>query len=154
MEKTYGYVTTAFNVLSDFYLVILPIPVVLSLHMSAQKKIRVISIFMLGFLGCICGIINSYYRVVLARTGDTTYFTAPVLLASITEINVGIVVGCMPVIQPTLMSGFAKTFHLAHVHSLFSRLIKSKASNQSPVTSTQHHYEKAHSKPYISVGIQ
>lgn len=50
MEKTYGYVTTAFNVISDFYLVIIPIPVVVGLNMSAEKKLRVCSVFMLGFL--------------------------------------------------------------------------------------------------------
>ncbi len=44
------YVTSAFNVISDFYLVVIPIPVVMHLHMSTEKKIRVCSIFMLGFL--------------------------------------------------------------------------------------------------------
>jgi hypothetical protein len=50
MEKTYGYVTTAFNVFSDFYLVLIPIPVVKNLNMSTDKKLRVCSVFMLGFL--------------------------------------------------------------------------------------------------------
>lgn len=50
MEKQYGYVTTAFNVFSDFYLVVIPIPVVRSLNMSRDKKIRVCSIFALGIL--------------------------------------------------------------------------------------------------------
>lgn len=50
MEKTYGYVTSAFNVVSDFYLVVIPIPVVIHLDMSMEKKIRVCSIFMLGIL--------------------------------------------------------------------------------------------------------
>lgn len=47
---TFGYVTTAFNILSDLYLVIIPIPVVIHLNMSKAKKIRVCSMFMLGIL--------------------------------------------------------------------------------------------------------
>lgn len=46
----YGYITTAFNILSDIYLVIIPIPAVKKLNMSKQKKIRVCAIFMLGIL--------------------------------------------------------------------------------------------------------
>jgi hypothetical protein len=40
----------AFNLLSDVYLVIIPIPVVMKLQMSTDKKIRVCSVFMTGIL--------------------------------------------------------------------------------------------------------
>ena len=49
-DKQLGYVTTVFNVLSDFYLLIIPIIIVSKLQMPTQRKIGVISLFMLGFL--------------------------------------------------------------------------------------------------------
>jgi hypothetical protein len=48
--KTHGYVTAVVNVLSDFYLVIIPIPVVKDLNLSKGKRIRICSVFMLGIL--------------------------------------------------------------------------------------------------------
>jgi len=49
-DKQVGYVTTVFNVLSDFYLLIIPITIVSKLQMPTRRKIGVISLFMFGFL--------------------------------------------------------------------------------------------------------
>ena len=50
MVFRYGYATIAFNAISDFYIMFIPIPVVRKLNMSTTKKIQVLSIFSLGFL--------------------------------------------------------------------------------------------------------
>lgn len=50
MIETCGYLVTSFNILSDIYLVVIPIPVVMKLQMSTERKLRVCSIFMLGIL--------------------------------------------------------------------------------------------------------
>ncbi|KAL8913539.1 MAG: hypothetical protein Q9172_007261 [Xanthocarpia lactea] len=47
--QDYGVAHGAINVLSDFYILIIPIPAVLSLKMPMEKKIGVIAIFMTGF---------------------------------------------------------------------------------------------------------
>lgn len=44
------YVQGVFNVVSDFYVLILPIPVTLKLQLPLQKKIGVCAIFMTGLL--------------------------------------------------------------------------------------------------------
>ncbi|ERF69952.1 hypothetical protein EPUS_05496 [Endocarpon pusillum Z07020] len=149
----YGYVTTAFNVLSDFYLVIIPIPAIIKLNMTTEKKIRVSAIFMLGILACACAIVNSYFRVILTQTLDLTYATAPVLLISIVEINVGIMVGCMPVIQPAIINRVINFFNIAFIRSLLSRLsFSSKASSREVVEgSTQ--VPKASDKPHLETRI-
>lgn len=46
----YGIAQGVFNVLSDFYLLIIPIPAVLSLQMPARRKAGVCAIFMTGLL--------------------------------------------------------------------------------------------------------
>jgi hypothetical protein len=50
MLSSQWYSLAAFNVLSDVYLVIIPIPVVMKLQLSTEKKIRVCAIFMTGIL--------------------------------------------------------------------------------------------------------
>ena len=44
------YVQSIFNVISDFYILIIPIPVVWSLQMPTAKKVGVSLIFMTGLL--------------------------------------------------------------------------------------------------------
>ena len=44
------YVQGVFNVVSDFYVLVIPIPVVLKLQLPIQKKIGICAIFMTGLL--------------------------------------------------------------------------------------------------------
>ncbi|KAL8897141.1 MAG: hypothetical protein Q9192_002730 [Flavoplaca navasiana] len=120
-QQYLGYVVPAFNVLSDFYLLILAINIVRKLQMPRRKKIGVISIFMLGFLGCICSVINSYYRVKLERASDHMWDIIPVIITSIFEINVGIIVGCMPYLAPMMRSGTSKVLRAwSHIKTVMT----------------------------------
>lgn len=55
--------------------------------------------------------INSYYRVKLERAGDKMWNTIPVIITSIFEINVGIIVGCMPYLAPMMRNGTSRVLH-------------------------------------------
>lgn len=46
----FGFVLGIANLALDMFLLILPIPVILGLQLSAKKKIGVLAIFMVGFL--------------------------------------------------------------------------------------------------------
>lgn len=48
--KILAYVMTVFNLISDFYLLIIPLNVVRKLQMPTRKRIEVLSLFMFGFL--------------------------------------------------------------------------------------------------------
>jgi hypothetical protein len=77
-----------------------------------------------------------------------------VLLASIVEFNVGIIVGCMPVIQPAIASRFVKACQLSSVRSLIFRLsFKSKLSKESPGNSDQYRDDKRYGQPYLKTEI-
>ena len=45
-----GYAQGPYGILSDFYLLILPIPAVWQLHMPLKRKLQIIAVFMTGFL--------------------------------------------------------------------------------------------------------
>lgn len=46
----FGVVLGVANLALDIFLLILPMPIILSLQLSAKKKIGVLAIFMVGFL--------------------------------------------------------------------------------------------------------
>ena len=52
-ENTLGYVMTAFNVISDHYILIIPMPVVWKLHLPTRKKVEVSAVFLIGVLSVI-----------------------------------------------------------------------------------------------------
>ena len=49
-DLTLGYVMAAFNVLSDFYLLAIPIPVVWRLQLPLRRKVGVSAVFVTAFL--------------------------------------------------------------------------------------------------------
>ncbi len=49
-SNTHGLVFGSFNVVSDFYLLILPMPILWHLKMPLRRKLGVITIFMTGLL--------------------------------------------------------------------------------------------------------
>jgi hypothetical protein len=100
--------------------------------------------------GCICGIINVYYRVLLKNKPDTTYNTAPVELGSIVENTVGIIVGCMPVIQPAIISRCAKACRLFSARSLISRFSSKLRSSTNAATASEKSPKEAASSKRIS----
>lgn len=52
-----------------------------------------------AFLSCI---LSCYFKVKLGGVQDVTYWLGASLVADVVEINLGIIVGCFPVIQPAL----------------------------------------------------
>lgn len=125
-NKVLSYVVTVFNVISDLYLLSIPIPVVWRLQMATRTKIGVSAVFTLGVFGCICGVINSYYRVRLQQAQDIMWATVPMLISSVVEINVGIIVGCMPHLTSVFRLHsikFLRFSPLSHLQSGISRSV-------------------------------
>lgn len=97
-----GIAQACFNILSDLYLLCIPIPIVLKLQLSGKKKISCLAIFMTGslsvifflflsnrlheklivFSAVICSILNLYYRILNERTADFTWAVLPVYITS------------------------------------------------------------------------
>ncbi|KAL8676658.1 MAG: hypothetical protein Q9186_006842 [Xanthomendoza sp. 1 TL-2023] len=86
----------AVNVVSDFYIFLLPIPGVLQLQMPTKKKIGVCAIFATGSLACLASIMGLYYRTKLNRDSDVTWSLVDILIWVVVELHVGVMCGCMP----------------------------------------------------------
>ncbi|KAL8693246.1 MAG: hypothetical protein Q9218_001880 [Villophora microphyllina] len=90
------WITTGLNVLGDVYLLIIPLSAVAKLHLPPRQKLGASAVFFAGLLACSSGILALYYRVQLLYTKDLTWNASPVVIFTVLEINVGIIVSCMP----------------------------------------------------------
>ena len=107
--------------------------------------------YMLLLSGIIGGVMNGYYRAMLSRTTDITYWVGPVLLADIVELNIGILVACMPAIQPAI---FGRVFQFSPEGPSLKRII-SRLSLGPKTSSREGNSSKADEsgKPYLETRI-
>lgn len=80
------------NIIADFLVVLIPIPVVLGLRLPLKQRIIVSFLFGAGFIVCIAGIFRTYYFYKLtSRYHDITWDAIPVWIATVVELYLGIV---------------------------------------------------------------
>lgn len=99
------------TIILDFAILLLPIPLVMGLQLSKKQRIAVITLFGLGFIVCIAGIVQAYYiEVALKESYDETWDGWPLWVASAVEVDLGIV--------SHILHQNSATFTLAHISSL------------------------------------
>ncbi|KAL9583682.1 MAG: hypothetical protein Q9212_002569 [Teloschistes hypoglaucus] len=87
----------------DFAILLLPIPLVMGLQLSRKQRIAVCTLFGLGFIVCIAGIVQVYYiDVALRKSYDETWDGWPLWVASAVEVDLGILCVSIPAIRPFL----------------------------------------------------
>ncbi|KAL8688376.1 MAG: hypothetical protein Q9218_005703 [Villophora microphyllina] len=116
--KQLGVATSGINVVSDFYILLIPLAAVSNLQLPPKRKLGLLAIFFTGFLfvprqllpfACLCSIISLHYRIVLDRHTDDVWNVAPVMVIGTVEMNIGIICSCLPTL-PALFrrSGFSR----------------------------------------------
>ncbi|KAL8874152.1 MAG: hypothetical protein Q9174_000490 [Haloplaca sp. 1 TL-2023] len=89
--KDLGVATSAINVVSDFYILVIPLAAISGLQLKAKRKWGLMAIFFTGFL-----IISLHYRIVLSRSTDDVWNVSPVIIVGTVEFNIGIICSCLP----------------------------------------------------------
>lgn len=81
------------NVLSDFFVVLIPIPVVAKLQLRTKQRIIVISLFATGFAVCIVGIVRAALAVIAVQPDkwDILWDEYSAFMAGAVELYVGLV---------------------------------------------------------------
>lgn len=98
------------NVLTDFVLLVLPLPAVWSLQTTTAQKLSLTATFLLGSLTCIISFVR-LIQLLTMPTSDLTWSLSEVAIWSAAEPNLGIVSACMPTMKPLLLrlTGQGKT---------------------------------------------
>ncbi|KAJ0418860.1 hypothetical protein BJY00DRAFT_314538 [Aspergillus carlsbadensis] len=94
------------DLLTDFVIMFMPLPIIWKLQMSVKKKIGVMGVFMVGIFTIGAGVARTYiYLVTSYDKEDNPDFIADFtlfILWSEIEVNVAMIVCCMPVFGPVL----------------------------------------------------
>ncbi|KAI4159200.1 MAG: hypothetical protein LQ342_006783 [Letrouitia transgressa] len=121
-----NYTVGAVNVISDLYILAIPIYAVSMLQLATRKKVGIMAIFLTGILACIMSILGLYYRVSYGEEMDISWYLIPVFIVTTVELDVGIMCGCMP-----FFPALVKNTNLAsHARSLGSRIVHPHRSTQ------------------------
>ncbi|KAF0331934.1 integral membrane protein [Colletotrichum asianum] len=101
------------DVVADFAILIIPIPMVIRVRMPLKKKLAVIG--MLGLGAAVCAV--SLTRVIatfaiaeeyIKHPNDVIYYTAPVFFWTNIELSLAIVCACLPTLRPIWLHFFPK----------------------------------------------
>uniref|UniRef100_A0A093XTU6 Heme A synthase n=1 Tax=Talaromyces marneffei PM1 TaxID=1077442 RepID=A0A093XTU6_TALMA len=102
--NTFIIVNQAFNVVMDFVILFLPIPMIWRLHMSTRDKIALNGVFALGGFVCFASI----YRIVTLfyiSSSDESYTVYQATLWTHIEPSVGLICACLPTIRGLFPAG-------------------------------------------------
>ncbi|KAI9833366.1 MAG: hypothetical protein M1826_007464 [Phylliscum demangeonii] len=90
------------NVITDFAVLILPLPIVWSLHLPRRQKLALMALFMTGAFACIVSIVKLRVYIAIYHARDFTWVLVSSASWDVVEVNVGIVCACMACLRPLL----------------------------------------------------
>ncbi|KAI1385880.1 uncharacterized protein F4822DRAFT_445740 [Hypoxylon trugodes] len=151
-----------FNLVLDVCILILPMPMLWTLHMSTRRKFALSFVFGLGIFVCFATAWRTYHVVKFSTPEAQMNFTVTVVddaLWSGLEITLGIVDACLPALQPATRRIFNASFlQLASLSGIRS-LKHSKMSTSSSASSNYSRFTSwarrfGNSKGESKVGIE
>ncbi|KAI1175977.1 hypothetical protein F4777DRAFT_548016 [Nemania sp. FL0916] len=90
------FINASFNVATDFWLLLLPIPIIAKLQVSLKQKLGIGAIFAGGLGACAASIARLVVISVNFDTVEVTLVLNTFAELSIVEVNIGIIVACAP----------------------------------------------------------
>ncbi|KAI0902756.1 hypothetical protein F4823DRAFT_638157 [Ustulina deusta] len=134
----------AVNVATDLFLLILPISSVLKLHMAWGRKIAVLGIFSTGVGALLLSTLTLYWRTTTttAAIRDSTWLAATIFTVLVVEIDIGIIVSCLPLFAPLIP-------RVGQLTKNWTNYLRSKGSLLFLISSRKSHSTSRH-QPEIS----
>ncbi|KXX73360.1 hypothetical protein MMYC01_209508 [Madurella mycetomatis] len=109
-NATIWYVMAGVNVVTDFAIFTMPIPVISSLHLPTRQKAMLLIVFTLGVFPCAVSIYRIRTLAAAAKSTDPTWDNVDAATFSFLELTVGITAICLPTLRPVLVSAMPRIF--------------------------------------------
>ncbi|KAJ5523030.1 hypothetical protein N7513_012574 [Penicillium frequentans] len=106
----------ASNVVTDFFILLVPIPVIWRLKMRFTQKIMVSGVLLLGIFVCAISIVRLNYITFLKNNIDLTWTISSVYVWSTLEPCIAIICACLPALQPVIQSAM-KLEYIIHIRT-------------------------------------
>lgn len=87
--------SAVFNTVTDFWLLLMPFPLLMKLKLQPRQKLGLAAVFATGIGACAASIARLIEIVIHLDSSDPTWSQSIVAEFSIVEINIGIVVACV-----------------------------------------------------------
>ncbi|KAI0445341.1 hypothetical protein F4803DRAFT_168452 [Xylaria telfairii] len=87
-----------FGVVSDLYVLIIPVSMVYKLKIPRARKIGILGIFLTGLLAVALSITSTAFRFLQLDSYDFTWDSIPSYTLRAAELNIGLICNCMPVV--------------------------------------------------------
>ena len=86
------YICSIINTILDFFIMLLPIPLIWKLKLEGRQRIAVVSLFSLGLVVCTGGIFRTIYvDLAMVKSYDETWVAWPLWIATAVEIDLAVV---------------------------------------------------------------
>ncbi|KAI0401469.1 hypothetical protein F4802DRAFT_580369 [Xylaria palmicola] len=95
-------VGTVFSVITDFYILFIPIHMLPSLKLSRRRKAALGGVFLIGLIACLAGVSNlviRFARYLPGRRYDITWNVIDTYITKISENNAGLICCCTPAVS-------------------------------------------------------
>ncbi|KAL8671048.1 MAG: hypothetical protein Q9168_004441 [Polycauliona sp. 1 TL-2023] len=106
--RTWLIATNVPNIVIDFSIICLPLPLIWKLKLSMERKIGLTGVFLLGTFASIISIVRVHTNASL-EIEDPTWNYVMVMIWSTVEGNVGVVCACCPVLAPLVRRCFGRS---------------------------------------------
>lgn len=138
--KSYAYAVSDF--ITDAIVFLLPIPMVWSLHMTAERKLGVSLVFALGIVAVAASVVRMKFYIDAVHSGfdptmDEDLTITSTLYWDLFESGVGFVAVCLPTLRPAFGKSASGSW-LRSVRSVFS--LRSLGSNGQRSTAAARHH--------------
>lgn len=118
--KTADITYSAMNIASDFFIMILPLPMIWNLQLWRKGKIGISLVFLSGAFACAVAIIRINYVLRDLFAVDRSWNAGKTFLWSVLEINTGLICSCTPSFKPFYSHLVSRPFFQRYVRR-FSR---------------------------------
>ncbi|KAI9926674.1 hypothetical protein ASPWEDRAFT_722856 [Aspergillus wentii DTO 134E9] len=110
----FWYANAAFNILSDFVIIALPVPIISKLQLPLKSKIALCGLFAVGIFVCITSILRITTLNIATTHLDTTWNSIGSSMWTVIESNLGIICACLPALRRPLGLLFPRLFGKIH----------------------------------------
>ncbi|KAJ4229224.1 hypothetical protein NW759_003950 [Fusarium solani] len=109
-NNAFWWAHSAINIVTDLWILALPIPQLLKLQLGRKKKIYLILMFSVGIIITVVSIVRFSGLVTYSATSNPTYNNVMVATYSVIECNVSIICCCMPALLAFLRRAYPSLF--------------------------------------------
>lgn len=94
------YSTSAFNILTDIWIIVLPIRILSRIQLPKREKLILLIVFGMGVLACVASMVRLYSIRAFTLSTDPFFDSGPVNIWSMVEINIAIICASVPALKP------------------------------------------------------